>query len=100
MCYYDRKCGAVSHPRSQVCAIFTQHIRTDKPKQTVYTQIQRNSLIMVYIVEMHMLSMDLPQLIAYIFPANAQRHNNVASTSLRRHDVAAASKQRYNNVMC
>ena len=33
-------------------------------------------------------------------PENTQRNNNVASTSLRRHDVEATSKQRYNNVVC
>ena len=32
-------------------------------------------------------------------PANI-RHNNVASTSLRRHDVAATLKQRYNDAVC
>ena len=39
-------------------------------------------------------------LIVDSYPANTQRHNNVASTSLRRHDVAATSKQRYNDVVC
>ena len=33
-------------------------------------------------------------------PVNTQRHSNVVSTSQRRHDVAATSKQRYYDVMC
>ena len=34
-----------------------------------------------------------------LYPANTQRRNNVVSTSLRRHDVAATSKQRYYDVL-
>ena len=33
-------------------------------------------------------------------PSKHQRHINVGSTSLRRHDVAATSKRRYFYVVC
>ena len=34
------------------------------------------------------------------FPANTERNKNVPSTSLRRQDVAAMSKQRCFDVLC
>ena len=39
-------------------------------------------------------------LLSYGCPANKQRRNNVISTSLRRHDVAATSMQRYYDFVC
>ena len=35
-----------------------------------------------------------------VYPANTQRRYNIVSTSLRRHDVAATSKQCYYDVVC
>ena len=34
------------------------------------------------------------------YPVNTERRSNVATTSMRCHDVAATSKQRYFDVLC